>query len=330
VRPIRFWQHWRAVNQIYQDYPPGADVLVDQIRSSGFLTRCVARFLLAPLYFAREQGWAVRGAHGELAAIMYLRRGARKGIRVVHVDELNVHAQFRGLGLAQRLLALAEEVARAEQRPFLKLAVTVANTPAVTLYRRLGYQEQHHRFFTFVSPSPALPRAYSTDIKRHRVTRGQAAKVFQQFYAQEVTDSTPEVAELLLAYYPQGADMVGVPLKGRQSYVFEQQGKPLGYGEVYQQRAHWRLRLSLRPDVWGTACEWNVLQMLTTALESEPGAVIALHVPSAAHFEALGSGAPSLASELGLRAQHARRMVMVKGVARAYPPRRVPESKEEH
>src|SRR5215831_10448986 len=162
VRPIRFWQHWRAVNQIYQDYPPGADVLVDQIRSSGFLTRYMVRFLLAPLYFAREQGWTVRGAHGELAAIMYLRRGARKGIRVVHVDELNVHAHFRGLGLAQRLLALAEDVARAERRPFLKLAVTVANTPAVRLYRRCGYQEQHHRYLIY-QPSSAMVRSVAAN-----------------------------------------------------------------------------------------------------------------------------------------------------------------------
>src|SRR5258708_30384447 len=132
VRPIRFWQHWRAVGQISRDYPPGADVLVDHIRASGFLTRFLVQSVLSPLYFAGEQGWAVRSEGGEMAAIIYLRRGARQGIRVLHVDNISVNARFQRLGLAQRLLALAEELARAEQRPFLKLAVTVANTPAVT------------------------------------------------------------------------------------------------------------------------------------------------------------------------------------------------------
>jgi hypothetical protein len=32
MQPIRFWQHWRAVDQIAHDYPAGADALVDQIR----------------------------------------------------------------------------------------------------------------------------------------------------------------------------------------------------------------------------------------------------------------------------------------------------------
>jgi hypothetical protein len=123
--------------------------------------------------------------------------------------------------------------------------------------------------------------------------------------------------------------MVGGTIRGRQSYVFEQHGKPLGYGEVYQQQAHWHLRLSLRPEVWGTTYERKVLQMLTSALASEPGAVIALHVPSVAHFEALGTGETSLASELGFTAQHAARMVMVKGVARAHPLEGVPETGEE-
>src|SRR5215831_13829247 len=96
LQPIRFWQHWRAVDQIYHDYPPGADVLVDQIRSSDFLTQCLVRSPLAPHNAASEQGWAVRGEHGEMAAILSVRRGARQGIRVLHVDEINVHTHFRG------------------------------------------------------------------------------------------------------------------------------------------------------------------------------------------------------------------------------------------
>ena len=99
VRPIRFWQHWRAVGQIYRDYPPGADALLDQTRESALFIRLCLRFFLLPLYFAGEQGWVVLGEHGEMAAIMYLRRGTRQGIRVLHIDDINVNAHFRRLGL---------------------------------------------------------------------------------------------------------------------------------------------------------------------------------------------------------------------------------------
>ena len=311
VQPIRFWRDWRAVDQISHDYPPGADVLVDQIRSSSFLTQYLVRSLLAPLYFASEQGWAVRSEHGEMAAIMYLRRGACQGLRVLHIDELNVKAHWRGFGLAQRLLAFAEALARVEHRRFLKLAVTVANAPAVTLYRRFGYQEQHHRFFTYV-PTSAMHASQSTGILLRRVPRRQAANVFQQFYQQEVTASTPEMAGLLLAYYPQGVNRVGVPISGTRAYVFEQNSKSIGYGDVSQWRGQWILRLSLHPEWWGTACEREVLHLLTSAIGYEPGSTIALHVPSTAHFEALCSGVPSLVSEFDLREQQSQRMVMVK------------------
>jgi hypothetical protein len=81
---------------------------------------------------------------------MYLRREGRQGIRVLHVDDLNVDPGSRGRGLAQQLLALAGDLARRERRPFLKLAVTVANTPAATLY----FPE-----FTQICRDPNLPSA---------------------------------------------------------------------------------------------------------------------------------------------------------------------------
>jgi ribosomal protein S18 acetylase RimI-like enzyme len=312
MQPIRFWQHWRAVDRISHDYPPGADILVDQIRSSGFITQFLVHSLLAPLYFASEQGWAIRSEQGEMAAIMYLRRGASQGIRVLHIDELNVNVGFRGFGLAQRLLAFAEELARAEQRPFLKLAVTVANAPAVTLYRRFGYREQHHRFFTFVPSFAALHASKPADILLRLLPRGQAANVFKQFYQQEVTASTPKMAGLLLAYYPRGVNMIGIPIRRTRAYVIELKSKPIGYGAITQRRGQWTLRLSLLPKWWGTACEREVLYLLTSAIGHQPGSTIVLHVPSTAHFEAICSGVPSLVNELDLIEQHSQRMVMVK------------------
>jgi hypothetical protein len=55
--------------------------------------------------------------------------GVCQGIRALYIDELNVSTHFRGFGLAKRPLTFAEKVARAEQRPFLKLTVALANAP---------------------------------------------------------------------------------------------------------------------------------------------------------------------------------------------------------
>ena len=312
VRRIRFWEHGRAVGQMFRDYPPGADLLMDQIRSAGFLTYFALRYLFAPVYFAREQGWAIRGERGEMAAIMYLARGARQGIRVMHIDDINVSARYRGRGLAERLMALAEELARAEQRPFLKLAVTVTNTPAVTLYRRLGYQEQHHRFFTFVPSSAAMDPPLATALTLRPLGRRQAAKAFRRFYQMEVEAGAPAVASMLVAYYPHGA-----PRGAKRLYALEQGGQQIGCGAVYRRGAQWNVDLSLRPDVWGSDVERQAIRLLTRATGEEHGSAIALRVPSAAHFDALRSGANPLASALGLMEQSDERMIMVKCLALA-------------
>jgi GNAT superfamily N-acetyltransferase len=294
-------------------YPPGIDALVDRIRSAGVLTRFALQHLLLPLYFAREQGWAVAGERGEMAAIMYLRRQERQGIRVLHIDDINVDVRSRGRGLAQRLMLLAEELAHQEQRPFLKLAVTVANTPAVTLYRRLGYQEQHHRYFTFVpasAPKLLMPLPQSTDLRLRALSRRQAAAALHRVQEIELRASVPQVADLLAAYYP-----LRVVKGATQRYAIEQRGQQIGYGDVYRRGGRWNLDLGLHPNVWGTEIERQAIELLTHASEQEDGykrgSAVALHVPSAAHFEALFAEA----NALGLVVQNYDRMVMVKVIA---------------
>jgi GNAT superfamily N-acetyltransferase len=319
VRRIRFWQHRLAVSQMLRAYPPGTDAAVDHIRAAGFLTRFAVQQLLLPLYFAREQGWSIRGTRGAMAAIIYVRRNERQGIRVLHIDDISVDARYRRHGLAQRLMSLAEELAHREQRPFLKLAVTVANTPAVTLYRRLGYQEQHHRFVTYDPAISALRPPESTDLTLRPVGRRQGWKANRQFYHMEMRASDPAVANMQVAYYPRGAGDVGVPRAGTLRYALELRGQQIGYGDAYRRGTRWNLRLSLTPELWGTESDRQAIQLLTNAVTKaggpDVGSSIALHVPSAAHFDALCAGPNALASELGFSVQHYERMIMVKVVA---------------
>ena len=192
-------------------YPPGTDALVDQIRSTPAPLRFLLLQVVLPVYFATEEGWCIPRPGGEMAAMIYLRRQQQQGIRVMHIDDINVDARYRRQGLAELLMSHAEALARREQRPFLKLVVTVANTPAVTLYRRLGYREQHHGFFTYDPASPALLAPVATGISLRALGRGPAAAANQRYYRQELQASDPAVADMLAAYYPRGAGGEGVP-----------------------------------------------------------------------------------------------------------------------
>ncbi|MGW4997316.1 GNAT family N-acetyltransferase [Streptomyces hydrogenans] len=51
----------------------------------------------------------------------------------------------RGRGLATRLVAAVEEWARERGAPLIRLAVLTGNTPARTLYERLGYRRSGER-----------------------------------------------------------------------------------------------------------------------------------------------------------------------------------------
>lgn len=316
LRPIRLWQHGRAVRQTLRAYPPGTDALIDQIRSAGSLVRFVALNIIVPLYFAREQGWAVRGAHGEMAAIMYLRRGEREGIRVMHIDDISVDARYRRLGLGRRLMELAEELARKERRPFLKLAVTSANTPAITLYRQLGYDDRarRNRYFTCTLPVSPLRTPLPPDLTLRPLHRRQAAHVLQRFYELELVASVSTLAPLLRAYYP-----LHVRKGTKRMYAIERGGQQVGYADAQRQGGQWNLDLALRPELWGSDVERDAIHLLTSVIGPEAirrgeGTLIALHLPCAAHFDALCAGPSSLASELGLSERSYERIVMVKAL----------------
>lgn len=318
LRRIHLWQHSHAVRQMLRAYPPGTDAAVDQIRAAGFFTRLLLWRIALPLYFAREQGWMIPDTRGAMAAIIYLRRNQRRGVRVLHVDDINVDARYRRLGLAQRLMQFAETTARRERRPFLKLAVTVANAPAVTLYRRLGYHEQQYRYFSYDPNS-----APSTPFELNRITlralsQRRARRENQRFFRSEMQGSDPEVADLIVTYYPRGAGGTRVPRAGTLRYAIEDGDQVIGYGDAYRRGRQWNVRLSLTPDYWGSAREREAIQLVTSAVRRamRPGdePALFLHVPSAAHVEALAGGTDKLAQVFGMSVQTYSRMIMVKAL----------------
>jgi hypothetical protein len=215
-------------------------------------------------------------------------------------------------------MELAQELAIRESRLFLKLAVTVSNTPARTLYRRLGYQDQHFHYFTWAPSSTALHAVASsaTNLTLRRLRQRRAEQVFQQLRQMELKASIPTLADMLAVYYPHGIGLTGVPRTSAQSFEVLQDGTQIGYGDVSRKDARWNLRLSLHPDWWGTATERQViLQLAGTIPPDQPVPEIALYVPSAAHFDAISANTSVVVGEPGLVEQSFDRMLMVKSLA---------------
>ncbi len=94
-------------------------------------------FLLdAPVWAA---GFAVlaRGAAGELVGSVLIYGTGTLGVGMV--DDVFVLPEWRGRGLAQRLVTEAVRLAAAQGFATLRLEVDAANTPAVAVYRGVGF-----------------------------------------------------------------------------------------------------------------------------------------------------------------------------------------------
>lgn len=312
IRRIRLWQHWRAVGVSWRNYPPGTDVLLDSMRAVGPFRRLTLRYVTLPLYFAREEGWAVRGPRGVMAAVIYLRRRDTAGVHVLHIDDVVVDARFRRQGLAQRLLARAEEIARREHRPYLTLAVTVTNTPAVTLYRRAGFQELPLAYFEAerldrdTPPGVAAAIDGADALAVRPLDLGEAASVRDRVYRAELAVSNPDVVDMVATYYVPRLDNTA------WRYAITQDGREIGYGDAVRGPTRWMVRYGLLPDLWGGPVDAAVLRLLL-ALAHEAGAAGAnVFAMTTGHLAALTAGAPSLASAFGLVEHADGQMLMYK------------------
>jgi len=63
------------------------------------------------------------------------------GTRLARIYSIAVSPQYRGLGLAKQLIAAGEQAANEDGRLYLRLEVSVDNTPAIKLYETQGYQK---------------------------------------------------------------------------------------------------------------------------------------------------------------------------------------------
>lgn len=90
------------------------------------------------------------------------------GTRLARIYSLAVDPALRGLGIAKALMLAGEQAARDDGRLYLRLEVSVDNTPAIKLYETLGYQKFGlHRDY-YEDHKDAL--RYQKRIRRYRDT----------------------------------------------------------------------------------------------------------------------------------------------------------------
>lgn len=94
------------------------------------------------------EAWVAVDDAGELVGYLLLATAARDdltGEPQAYVLDVMVASHARGRRVASRLLEQAEAQARARGLRYIGLTVATDNTPALSLYRKLGYVEEWKR-----------------------------------------------------------------------------------------------------------------------------------------------------------------------------------------
>jgi hypothetical protein len=248
-----------------------------------------------------------------MAAIMYLRDERYGGVGVIHVDDINVRAEYRGQGLARRLLALADDVARRKGYRFVTLEVQAGNTPALSLYRKLGYQEQHYRYFAADAEAlaaqagrpPDAPAAGETRIRA--LARSRAIELSRRIFRAEREVDSPDTAPVMATYY--APRLVRRPL---WSEALAHNSTDVGYWFARRDKQGIVVVLGLAPELWGGDAERGVLRVLAARAGRYKGSQLRLWLMSGAHHRALTQGSAPLAEAFGLADTSDKRMIMVK------------------
>jgi ribosomal protein S18 acetylase RimI-like enzyme len=95
--------------------------------------------------------WLARCSSGDKAIgyiILTLGFSIEHGGRDGFIDELYVVPEMRGLGLAKRMMQIAEEAARALGVNTLHLEVENRNKAAQAVYRKSGWRDTHRKLFS--------------------------------------------------------------------------------------------------------------------------------------------------------------------------------------
>jgi ribosomal protein S18 acetylase RimI-like enzyme len=130
---------------VHQDVDAAFGLVQEYFAMAGVVAR-EDRGKFIEQYFGMEQGLWLARVEGELAGCVGLRRLPRpeelepEDVKCAEIKRMYVREKFRGRGVAERLLAAAENFARKEDYARIYLDTASEMVAAARLYERNGYE----------------------------------------------------------------------------------------------------------------------------------------------------------------------------------------------
>lgn len=282
------------------------DVLVDGMlgRDASFailernrVARVLSRWTVLPVYFHLAcTGYGVFDGKA-LGGMLFLRgwRGA------LHIEGIVVHEKYRRRGLGRAMLRLAEQQARAVNRHWLSLRVTVSNEAAIRLYESEGFRRVQHR--VMVLDSSALMERASERIHLRPIARQHARAAHATYTRKDLTDGDGWAADMFEAL------MTTMPAarRGRRSHwICQVDGGDAGYISLQGPASAPSIYLACEARWWGTAEE----QAMLAAVLGRQAQQVEIRVPSNEHHAA---SAQAMA-HLQVREEAVAKMMMLKAI----------------
>jgi GNAT superfamily N-acetyltransferase len=257
-----------------------------------------AAYVVLPLYLlVSGQGYKAVW-HGRIAGCAFLDLRERSG----YVFNVSVNAAHRRHGVATELMDHLEHVARSQNRRWLALHVDKNNTPAWSLYERLGYRVYHPLFLRHRRPQ-ALPLPLpSGQVTVEPAGRGGRER-FKQLAALERSAGDAWADQVVTEEYSLTPPASGSYWRCRY------EGEEVGYAWSGSADGQAMLFLLLRPAYWGHTATVSLLSLLWQRM-SQPADYLDVHVGSSRHF---ATAAPLL-QPLGFEEVTQKRVLMLKPV----------------
>lgn len=211
----------------------GVDVEFDaMIRTP--LRRWWTRHIYLPAYFHfLNDGWKLTCGE-QIVAYLYLLFGRQS----CHINDIGVVPAHRRQGLGRRLMAFAEECARARGLTAMTLAVTVRNQPAVTLYTGLGYRAAAHHFWHGPTRSLLAVSARHRGVRCRELNPAQRLQPFCEFWERSLAALNLPAAALIADQ----AHHWWTPV-GRAFELWGNEPEPLGYADLVSRNGTAQLRI---------------------------------------------------------------------------------------
>lgn len=305
IIPLSFLQIHKSAGSVLDALLERDATVQRWIGTSGAL-RAISAYAGLPLYFhwftvgfgaleaERLRGWVfLRGLH-----------------QVQYVENLAVSPDARRTGIGTALMQVAESQARALNREWLGLTVTVENGSAVRLYEALGYQRGHWRVMRGQPSQPPAPDAvkdHPSGVELRPLAAPTAETAFRRFAALDLSVSAGSAGQVEARFLSRETYRSWLG----QHWQIDVDGEPVGYLHRHGRATHRTIYLAAKPEWWGSPA---LLYAVQWAVGRPPAAAgpVDIRFASASHHEA----ACSALHQLGFEEQPSVTMKMFKYLTR--------------